>query len=302
MLVIDEADRILQVGFEDEMNAILALLPKKRQTALFSATQTGKVADLARVSLKRPILVEVKGQFATVSGLVQGYVVCPAEQRFRLLFSFLRRNLKKKVMVFFASCLSVKFHDELFNYIDIPTLCIHGKKKQNARMAAYYEFCNAETGILLCTDVAARGLDIPKVDWIVQFDPPDDPKEYIHRVGRTARGANGTGKALLFLMPEELGFLQYLKQSKVPLNEFTFPSTKIASVQTQLEHLIEKNFHLHKASKDAYRSYIHAYAAHSMKDIFNVQSLDLERVARGFGFAVPPKVEFVTSKKRKLGF
>lgn len=76
-------------------------------------------------------------------------------------------------------------------------------------------YLQAETGILLCTDVAARGLDIPAVDWIIQYDPPDDPREYIHRVGRTARGKEGRGRALLLLLPEELGFLKYLKAAKV---------------------------------------------------------------------------------------
>lgn len=114
-----------------------------------------------------------------------------------------------------------------------------------------------QSGILLCTDVAARGLDIPKVDWITQYDPPDDPKEYIHRVGRTARGAGGTGKALLFLMPNEVGFLQFLKQSRVLLTEYKFAPNKIANVQEQLEKLIEKNYHLHRSSRDAYRSYLH---------------------------------------------
>lgn len=89
------------------------------------------------------------------------------------------------------------------------------------------------------------------------MDPPDDPREYIHRVGRTARGFGGKGKALLFLMEEELGFLRYLKQAGVPLNEYTFPASKIANVQMQLERLIEKNFYLHKAARDAYRSYLH---------------------------------------------
>lgn len=127
----------------------------------------------------------------------------------------------------------------------------------------FYSFCLIclfaclQKGILLCTDVAARGLDIPKVDWILQFDPPDEPKEYIHRVGRTARGAGGTGKALLFLMPEEVGFLQFLKQANVPLNEYSFPPNKIANVQGQLERVIEKNYHLHRSSRDAYRSYLH---------------------------------------------
>ena len=74
----------------------------------------------------------------------------------------------------------------------------------------------AEKGILLCTDVAARGLDIPAVDWIIQYDPPDDPKEYIHRVGRTARGRSGRGRALLMLLPQEIGFLKYLKVQQIP--------------------------------------------------------------------------------------
>ena len=98
---------------------------------------------------------------------------------------------------------------------DLPVLAIHGKQKQNKQTTTFFQFCNADPGILLCTDVASRGLDIPEVDWIVQYDRPDDPKEYIHRVGRTARGLNGRGHALLILRPEELGFLRYLKQSKV---------------------------------------------------------------------------------------
>lgn len=115
---------------------------------------------------------------------------------------------------------------------------------------------------MLCTDVAARGLDIPKVDWIVQYDPPDDPREYIHRVGRTARGAGGQGRALLFLMPQEAGFLQFLKQAKIPLTEYKFSASKIASVQEQLERLVEKNYHLHRSSRDAYRSYLHVSELH----------------------------------------
>jgi superfamily II DNA/RNA helicase len=111
-----------------------------------------------------------------------------SRRRFLLLFTFLKKNLKRKVMVFFSSCNAVKYHGELLNYIDIPVMDIHGKQKQQKRTATFFEFCKAEKGILLCTDVAARGLDIPAVDWIIQYDPPDDPREYIHRVGRTARG------------------------------------------------------------------------------------------------------------------
>uniref|UniRef100_A0A8D1SI51 ATP-dependent RNA helicase n=1 Tax=Sus scrofa TaxID=9823 RepID=A0A8D1SI51_PIG len=293
-LVIDEADRILDVGFEEELKQIIKLLPTRRQTMLFSATQTRKVEDLARISLKKePLYVGVDDDKAnaTVDGLEQGYVVCPSEKRFLLLFTFLKKNRKKKLMVFFSSCKSVKYHYELLNYIDLPVLAIHGRQKQNKRTTTFFQFCNADSGILLCTDVAARGLDIPEVDWIVQYDPPDDPKEYIHRVGRTARGLNGRGHALLILRPEELGFLRYLKQSKVPLSEFEFSWSKISDIQSQLEKLIEKNYFLHKSAQEAYKSYIRAYDSHSLKQIFNVNNLNLPQVALSFGFKVPPFVD-----------
>mmetsp|Transcript_26173 Transcript_26173/g.38706 ORF Transcript_26173/g.38706 Transcript_26173/m.38706 type:complete len:617 (+) Transcript_26173:91-1941(+) len=300
-LVMDEADRILEQGFEDDLRAILKILPKERQTMLFSATQTRKVEDLARLSIKdkTAVYVEVASETtqATVAGLEQGYVTCPSDKRFLLLFSFLKRNKKKKIMVFFSSCNSVKFHAELLNYIDIPVMDIHGRQKQMKRTTTFFKFSKIDTGTLLCTDVAARGLDIPKVDWIIQFDPPDDPKEYIHRVGRTARGATGSGRALLFLTPEETGFLRYLKASKVTLNEYEFPTNKVANVQSQMQRLIEKNYYLNKAAKDAYRSYLLAYASHSHHDIFNVHELDLQAVGLAFGFTVPPRVDLAFSAK-----
>ncbi|XP_068663475.1 DEAD-box ATP-dependent RNA helicase 27-like isoform X2 [Aristolochia californica] len=242
----------------------------ERQTALFSATQTQQVQDLARVSLKNPVYIGVDDgrSKATVDGLQQGYCVVPAARRFILLYSFLKRNLSKKVMVFFSSCNSVKYHSELLKYIQLECFDIHGKLKQQKRTSTFFDFCKAEKGILLCTDVAARGLDIPAVDWIVQYDPPDEPKEYIHRVGRTARGEGGKGRAFLFLMPEELQFLQYLRES-----------------------LVETNYYLNKSAKEAYRSYILAYNSHSMKDIFNVHRLDFKAIAASFCFSNPPKVE-----------
>ncbi|KAF7726153.1 ATP-dependent RNA helicase [Apophysomyces ossiformis] len=291
-LVIDEADRILEIGFEEEMTQIVKILPKERQTMLFSATQTTKVSDLARISLKKgPLYINVdeKKSTSTAEGLEQGYVVCESDKRFLLLFTFLRKNLKKKVIVFFSSCNSVKYHAALMNYIDVPVLELHGRQKQQKRTTTFFEFCNAEKGILLCTDVAARGLDIPAVDWIVQFDPPDDPRDYIHRVGRTARGG-GRGKSLLFLLPSELGFLRYLKHAKVPLNEYQFPSNKIANVQSQLEKLVEKNYYLNQAARDGFRSYLQAYASFSLKKIFNINNLNLTSVGKSFGFSVPPKV------------
>ncbi len=327
-LIMDEADRILEQGFEDDLRTILKILPKERQTMLFSATQTKKVEDLARVSINQStaVYVEVPSETdqSTVSGLEQGYVTCPSDQRFLLLFTFLKKNKNKKIMVFFSSCNSVKFHSELLNYIDIPVMDIHGRQKQIKRTTTFFQFCKSDSGTLLCTDVAARGLDIPKVDWIIQYDPTDDPKEYIHvskvwstlhfclssccvltlsffsrikRVGRTARGATGSGRALLFLTPEETGFLRYLKAAKVTLNEYEFPTNKVANVQSQLQRLIEKNYYLNRSARDAYRSYLMAYASHSHRDIFNVHELDLQAVGVSFGFTTPPRVDLAFSTK-----
>ncbi|KZF18968.1 ATP-dependent RNA helicase pitchoune [Xylona heveae TC161] len=294
-LVIDEADRILEVGFEDEMRQIVKILPQEeRQTMLFSATQTTKVEDLARISLRPgPLYINVdhRKEHSTVEGVEQGYVVCDSDKRFLLLFSFLKRNLKKKIIVFFSSCNCVKYHAELLNYIDLPVLDLHGKQKQQKRTNTFFEFCNAKQGTLICTDVAARGLDIPDVDWIVQFDPPDDPRDYIHRVGRTARGMNRKGRSLMFLQPSEIGFLKHLKEARVPVVEFEFPANRIVNVQSQLEKLIGQNYYLNKSAKDGYRSYLQAYASHSLRSIFDVNKLDLVKVAKGFGFQTPPRVD-----------
>jgi ATP-dependent RNA helicase DDX18/HAS1 len=299
---MDEADRILEIGFEDDLRAIVKALPKERQTMLFSATQTKQIEDLARLSINPKTAVYVKiesdSKEATTENLEQGYVTCPSDKRFMLLFTFLKKNKHKKIMVFLSSCNSVKFHAELLNYIDIPVMDIHGRQKQVKRTTTFFQFQKSKDATLLCTDVAARGLDIPEVDWIIQYDPPDDPTEYIHRVGRTARGATGAGRALMFLTPEETGFLRYLQaKAKVTLNEYEFPTSKIANVQSQLQSLIEKNYYLNKAAREAYRSYLLAYASHSQREIFNVHELDLQAVGIAFGFTSPPRVDLAFSSR-----
>ncbi|KAF8100192.1 hypothetical protein N665_0229s0022 [Sinapis alba] len=291
-LVIDEADRILEENFEEDMNKILKILPKTRQTALFSATQTSKVQDLARVSLTSPVLVDVDDgrRKVTNEGLEQGYCVVPSEKRLLLLISFLKKNLNKKIMVFFSTCKSVQFHAEIMKLINVDSCDIHGGLDQNRRTKTFFDFMKAEKGILLCTDVAARGLDIPAVDWIIQYDPPDKPTEYIHRVGRTARGEGAKGKALLVLIPEELQFIRYLKAAKVPVKELEFNEKKLLNVRSALEKYVAKDYNLNKIAKEAYRAYIAAYNSHSLKDIFNVHRLDLQAVALSFCFSSPPKV------------
>ncbi|KAL0259752.1 ATP-dependent RNA helicase [Diplodia seriata] len=294
-LVLDEADRILETGFEDEMRQIVKILgnPQTRQTALFSATQTTKVEDLARISLKPgPLFISVDHykEHATADGLDLGFVVCDSDLRFRLLFTFLKKHQKKKVIVFTSSCASVEYLTSLLNYIDLPVLGLSGKMKQQKRTATFFEFANSQAGCLIATDVAARGLDIPAVDWVIQLDPPDDARSFIHRAGRTAR-AGKSGRCLLVLNPSEVGFIKVLREARVELTEFDFPEKKLLNIQSQLEKLISSNYYLNKSAKEAFRSYLNAYASHSLRSIYSVEKLDLKKVARSFGFTAPPRVD-----------
>lgn len=302
LLAVDEADRVLDNGFEEDMRQIIALLPTQRQTFLFSATQTTRVEQLARVSFQQasPVFIslKLKEDQATVETLDQGYVICPSEYRMLLLYQFLRKNATKKVIVFFSSRNSVSFHAELFNYIDLPCVAFHGKQKQHQRSATYMQFCNAPQGILLTTDVAARGLDIPKVDWIIQFDPPDDPTKYIHRVGRTAR-AGRCGNALMFLLPAEKLFLSYLAEdANLTVSEFEFDLEKLNAngLGRQLTELVGGNYYLRHSAKEAYEGYLLSYSASQLKNVFNINSLDLAVVAKGFCLATPPPIKLDLSE------
>lgn len=223
MLVLDEADRILDMGFADTLNAIVENLPKTRQTLLFSATQTKSVKDLARLSLKDPqyVWVHEKAKFSTPATLEQSYVVCELQQKVNMLYSFIRSHLKKKTIVFFACCKEVQYLFRAFCRLrpGLPVLALHGKQQQMKRVEVYNDFLRKQNAVLFATDIAARGLDFPAVNWVLQFDCPEDADTYIHRVGRTARYKEG-GEALLLLLPsEEKGMTRQLQEKKVPINK-----------------------------------------------------------------------------------
>lgn len=223
MLVLDEADRILDMGFADTLNAIVENLPRTRQTLLFSATQTKSVKDLARLSLKDPeyVWVHENARFSTPATLEQNYLVCELHHKVNILFSFIRSHLKKKVIIFFACCKEVQYLFRAFCRLrpGIPILALHGKQQQMKRVEVYNDFLRKQNAVLFATDVAARGLDFPAVNWVLQFDCPEDADTYIHRVGRTARYKEG-GEALLLLLPsEEKGMVAQLQQKKVPISQ-----------------------------------------------------------------------------------
>ena len=176
----------------------------------FSATITPNVEDIIKLSMKNYESVKIKSDNPTVSRLEQGFIQIEADKKFLFLFTFIKKNPKKKMLIFFATCKEVEYFASLLNYVDVPVLSITGEYKQQKRSTTYMEFCGMDNGILLCTDVAQRGLDIPDVSHIIHYHLPTDEEAFTHRNGRTAR-AGGSGCAYLIVGPNEF-IPEYLKK------------------------------------------------------------------------------------------
>ncbi|KAM9299845.1 putative ATP-dependent RNA helicase DDX10 [Morus bassanus] len=304
MLILDEADRILDMGFADTMNAIIENLPKKRQTLLFSATQTKSVKDLARLSLKDPeyVWVHEKAKFSTPATLDQNYVVCELQQKVNMLYSFLRSHLKKKTIVFFASCKEVQYLFRVFCKLQpgLPVLALHGKQHQMKRMEVYTCFVRKKAAVLFATDIAARGLDFPAVNWVIQFDCPEDANTYIHRVGRTARYKEG-GEALLVLLPsEEKGMVEQLAQRKVPVSEIKINPEKLTDIQKRMQAFLAQDQELKEKAQRCFVSYLRSVYLMKNKEVFDVFKLPLAEYALSLGLAMAPRVRFLQKVRKQL--
>lgn len=299
LLVLDEADRILDMGFRATVDAIIEGLPKQRQTLLFSATQTKNVKDLARLSLKDAeyVAVHEAAAAATPAKLEQFYMVVPLQEKLDMLFSFLRNHLQAKIIVFMTSCKQVRFVYETFRqlHIGIPLLHLHGKQKQTARAEVTARFAASKNSCLFSTDVVARGLDFPAVDWVLQIDAPEDADTYIHRVGRTARFEK-TGRAVLFLAPsEEKGVVARLEAKKVPIARVNPKSAKKQSVQNQLQGLCFKDPELKYLGQKAFVSYCRSISVQKDKEIFKLEELPLEEYAASLGLPGAPRIRGLKS-------
>ncbi|XP_061894630.1 probable ATP-dependent RNA helicase DDX10 [Entelurus aequoreus] len=297
VLVLDEADRILDMGFADTLNAIVENLPRTRQTLLFSATQTKSVKDLARLSLKDPAYVWVheKARFSTPATLEQSYVVCELHAKVNMLFSFIRSHLRKKIIVFFACCKEVQYLFRVFCRLrpGLPVLALHGKQQQMKRVEVYQDFLRKSTAVLFATDVAARGLDFPAVNWVLQYDCPEDADTYIHRVGRTARYKEG-GEALLLLLPsEEEGMLGQLRKKKVPINKIQVNPEKIQDIQQKLQAFLAQEKEQKERAQRCFVSYLRSVFLMRNKEVFDVFKLRLREYALSLGLAVAPRVRFL---------
>lgn len=303
MLVLDEADRIMDMGFQRDVDAIVEHLPKERQTLLFSATQTKKVSDLARLSLRDPEYVSVHeaAASATPSTLQQNYVVTPLPEKLDTLWSFIRSNLKSKILVFLSSGKQVRFVYEAFRHMQpgIPLLHLHGRQKQTSRLDITNKYSASKNSCLFATDVVARGLDFPAVDWVLQLDCPEDADTYIHRVGRTARYERD-GRAVLFLEPsEEEGMIKRLEHKKVTVEKINVRQKKQQSIKNQLQNMCFKDPELKYLGQKAFVSYVRSIHIQKDKEVFQLNKLPLEDFSASLGLPGAPKIKFLKGDNAK---
>ncbi|EDV38601.1 uncharacterized protein Dana_GF19542 [Drosophila ananassae] len=314
VLVLDEADRCLDMGFQKTLNSIIENFPPERQTLLFSATQTNTVEDLARLNLKDPVYVgygtKAGDSTSTPSStstkevavlavpelLQQSYVVLNLEDKITMLWSFIKNHLKQKIIVFVASCKQAKYLYEIFCKLrpGVPLLSLYGTLHQDRRIAIYEDFLKKSHVVMFSTDVASRGLDFPAVNWVVQLDCPEDVSQYIHRAGRSARNKS-RGECLLVLTPSEeehmIGALK--EQLNVDIRCVQIDPKKLFSPRVKIEAFLAQFPELRATAQRAFLSYLKSVFLMRNKRLFNVFSLDLDAFAQSLGLAVTPRVPFL---------
>uniref|UniRef100_A0A0E0ANT7 RNA helicase n=1 Tax=Oryza glumipatula TaxID=40148 RepID=A0A0E0ANT7_9ORYZ len=210
-LVLDEADDLLKVDFQKAVDDILNVIPKERRTFLFSATMTEKVKKLRRACLKNPVKVEVASKYSLVDTLRQDLYVVPAKYKDCYLIHVLNKMPGSMIMVFVRTCESTRLLALMLRNLRFKAISISGQMSQDKRLGALNRFRTRDCNILVCTDVASRGLDIQGVDVVINYDFPLNSKDYIHRVGRTAR-AGQSGYAVSLVNQFEGEFFKLTEQ------------------------------------------------------------------------------------------
>jgi len=338
-LVLDEVDRLLDMGFLATVTEVVKQLDERRttdrQTVILSATLNSDVKTLSKLSMNDPIIVDDSldvhdpatkkrkvDTFTLPESLNQMYVFVPSKLRLISLFGFLAsksfvEKSKNKVIVFMTNKASVQFYEKLFKLVlkekyklseksTQKVFQLQGGQNQQERFETYKKFQLISNGVLFCTDVAARGLDIKNVDWIVQFSCPQEIGDYCHKVGRTAR-IGQQGSSLMFLQPSEKDYLEKLSAQSIILSEYTLDNLlkdsldsfsskkmKIEDKATEIQNFVEetlvKDRMQHKLAVAAYFSFIQSYSTYPsvMKGIFHPKKLHLGHTAKSFGLREAP--------------
>ncbi|OSX64176.1 hypothetical protein POSPLADRAFT_1179798 [Postia placenta MAD-698-R-SB12] len=318
VLVLDEADRLLDLGFQTTLSRILTHLPKQRRTGLFSATMTDAdaLSELVRVGLRNPARIVVKVQTKKsklknagsddrsevfVSSLQNYCLTCRASEKLvqvsRILAHEVAKHQSSRFIVYFSTCACVEyFYRILLPFMPPNTTLysLHGHLPPATRTRTLANFSSSVAlpsapSVLLATDVAARGLDLPDVDVVIQFDPPSDSKAFSHRCGRTAR-AGRSGRAWVLLVGRERDYVgrpAFSEDGSARDRDTEDDSAEVTSAVSQIR----------KAAK-AFVSFVRAYSKHEASYIFRVKDLDLVGVAKSFGLLRLPRMPELTDVSR----
>lgn len=323
-LVLDEADRLLDLGFKDTLTKIISRLPKQRRTGLFSATVSDAiVGSLVRTGLRNPIKIAVKVHTSkkekrTPASLAMTYILATPPQRLIHLQRILSPTstlfpltpLPQKTILYLSTCASVDYFSALLpsilpgpnsksgGYSIIP---LHGKQSPKTRAASFTTFTSSTSpSILLTTDLAARGLDIPEVDLVINLDAPTDPKVFLHRCGRAGR-AGRRGLAVLFLSPgREEGYIDFLEVRKTPVvplslhnstyDDATPTAGEVSAAVAKMRAVVLRDRAMHEKGMKAFVSHVRAYSKHQTASIFRVADIDWVEWAESFALVRMPRM------------
>jgi ATP-dependent RNA helicase RhlE len=220
VLVLDEADKMLNLGFKDEMSTILNLLPKKRQNLLFSATLSSDLSAIQALILQNPITVEIEAETQNIDSINQLAYAVEDLKKGPLLRYLIKHHPMNQVLVFASSVHRADAIADKLSNNGFSAMAIHSKKSQGAREDALYKFKSGDIQVLVATDLMSRGIDIPFLPFVINYELPRSPKDYIHRIGRTGRAENA-GTAISFVNNEEqhhFGIIQKKIKKQVVLN------------------------------------------------------------------------------------
>ncbi|KAL0070725.1 ATP-dependent rRNA helicase spb4 [Marasmius tenuissimus] len=329
VLVLDEADRLLDLGFQNTLTRILTHLPKQRRTGLFSATMTDAdaISELVRAGLRNPARIVVKVQ-SRKEGVTQQpteerripanlqnyYITCRASEKtlqlVRLILHETTKFQASQFIVFFATGACVDHFYRILPSVlpsEATLHSLHGHLTPSARTRTLETFSSAITtpsspAILLCTDVAARGLDLPHVDAVIQYDPPSDAKAFSHRCGRTAR-AGRAGRAYTLLVGREEEYVDLMSVRRIPMKRHSYVGGK--ALQSEEDRTEDEDVSLylsrcrktlladralHDQAAKAFVSFVKAYSKHEASYIFRVKDLNLVGLAKSYGLLRLPKM------------
>ena len=367
ILILDEADKMLDMGFEMAVTNIISKLPKQRRTGLFSATVTSNVENIIKVGMRNPEFINIiinqnktsnlfvteneikenigkKGSYYNIiefssdnykinntsqevpKGLGQYYreiknIKYKIPHLIQILYGLYNDTKNQKIMIFLSTCFLVDYFNILlpelfkkFGISDFSCSKLHSKISQNKREKEYKNFKIEDShklNILLTTDLSSRGIDIPDIDIILQFDPPKNEDSYIHKAGRTARVGN-TGVSIIFLTEDELSFINYMKQKFIYIEEMPYPYRTEEKNENEVDYIGEQSIlknikeinlsdkWIYDKAVNSFISFLRFYKENELKYIFDIRNFDIGNFANSFQLIKLPRLKINEFKNETI--